>query len=108
VEQVDGRWVFDDLKTAHSQRTLPLPSFLVTTLREHRARQLEHRLALGPAWHSLDLVFPNPWGEPRHGTNGTHQFEAMLKRAGLPHMTFNSSATARHVHGTPRCCWRRR
>jgi integrase len=61
----------------------------VALLREHRAGQLQHRLTLGPTWQKLDLVFPNPWGGPRNGSNVTHQFAAKLKKAGLPHMTYH-------------------
>ena len=60
VDEVDGVWVFTDLKTARSRRTLPLPDYLVTALREHRRRQLAARLAASPGWTDLDLVFPNP------------------------------------------------
>jgi integrase len=38
---------FKSPKTAHGRRTVSLPASAVATLREHRNRQLEHRLALG-------------------------------------------------------------
>lgn len=89
VERRDGVWTFAELKTEKSRRTLPLPPFLVTALREHRARQLEHRLALGPQWTDLNLVFPNPWGLPRSGSRVTHDFQDQLARARLSRMRFH-------------------
>ncbi len=89
VRRVDGDWAFAQLKTFHSRRALPLPAFLSAALRDHRTRQHEHRLSLGPAWTALDLVFPNPRGEPRSGVAVTHAFEAKLQQAGLPRMTFH-------------------
>jgi integrase len=77
------------LKSDASFRTLSLPPVLVAALREHRTRQLEERLRIGPAWTDLDLVFPSAVGTPLNGTNVTHRFQRQLADAGLPRMTFH-------------------
>ena len=51
-------------KTKSGKRTIGLPDIVVETLREHRRRQLEMRLALGLGKPSEDaLVFPAPGTE---------------------------------------------
>ncbi len=89
VTRAEDGWRFTDLKTARSRRTLPLPGFLVETLREHRTRQLAQRLARGPAWTDLDLVFPAATGAPLNGPYVTHRFARHLVAAGLPRMRFH-------------------
>ena len=42
--------VLEDAKTPQSHRTVYLPAPVATALREHRRRQAEERLALGPTW----------------------------------------------------------
>jgi integrase len=77
-------------KTATSRRTVPLPKFVVPTLKAHRARQAEERLAAGPAWDpTWDLVFATTIGTPLDSRNVTHAFQALLARAGLPFMRFH-------------------
>jgi integrase len=49
VQRRGDGWAFAPLKTKKSRRTLDVPPFVVDVLRTHRARQLEERLAVGPA-----------------------------------------------------------
>lgn len=78
--------VFSELKTKLSRRTVTLVSMMVPILREHRQRQIEHRLLLGPEWHDDDLVFPSAIGTPFDPMNAYHRFQAALQHAGLPRM----------------------
>jgi integrase len=89
VQRQDGELHFLEPKSKESQRTLPMPPFLVDILRTHRTRQLEERIAAGPVWRDHDLVFPTEVGTPQDGMNVTHRFQARLKRAGLPRMRFH-------------------
>ena len=73
-------------KTDRSQRTLMLPAFLATRLKQERARSLERRLAGGPDWQDFDLVFPSEHGTPHHGENVSHRFARFLRVQGLPPM----------------------
>ncbi len=60
-------------------------------LRRHRARQLQERLQLGPAWQDeLDLVFTNAIGGPIEKQNLVRRsFLPLLERAGLPRVRFH-------------------
>ena len=53
-----------DTKTEKSRRTLALPQYVVTALREHRKWQAEVRLAAGPLWQDTGLVFTTSVGTP--------------------------------------------
>ncbi len=77
------------LKTASSRRALPLPPFAIEALRRHRARQLEERLALGPAWQEHGLVFTSTIGTPLEARNVLRDYHALLARAGLPRKRFH-------------------
>jgi integrase len=58
-----------EMKTARSRRTLVLPPVVISALRAHRGRQTLERLAAGPAWVDLDLVFPRRLGTLADGPN---------------------------------------
>jgi integrase len=65
LQRVGGEWVFPGPKTTRSRRTVPLPGPVTAALREHRARQHQERLRLGPAWQGQrwgDLVFTDEAG----------------------------------------------
>ena len=81
-----------------SRRRIALSRVAVEALRDHRARQLPERLALGPAWADLDFVFPNTVGKPIDGVNLLpRDFRPLLARAGLPRMRFHD---LRHTAAT--------
>ena len=75
---------FGKPKTPTSRRTLKLRPDGLALLREHRARQLQARLAAGPDWSDLDLVFCASEGTPLIRRNVTRSVKAALRRAGLP------------------------
>jgi integrase len=78
-------WDFADTKTAKSRRSIPVPPAVVETLRHHKIHQQEQRLAMGPVWVDLGLVFTNPVGEPLDRLNlHRRHFRGILKAAGLP------------------------
>ncbi|HEV2457471.1 MAG TPA: tyrosine-type recombinase/integrase [Ktedonobacterales bacterium] len=83
--------VISDPKTQHSRRPVRLSAVAVQALRTHRARQLEERLALGEAWHDLDLVFCNSIGRPCEARNVIRtSYVPLLERAGVPHIKFHA------------------
>jgi Phage integrase, N-terminal SAM-like domain len=49
--------VVSEPKTAKGRRSLALDPATVAALCEHRTRQLEQRLAVGPRWQDCGLVF---------------------------------------------------
>src|SRR5207245_7929758 len=54
-------------------------------LRTHRLRQLEERVALGPAWRDSGLVFTTAIGTAVHPSNFRRSFSRATMRAGLGH-----------------------
>lgn len=92
LQRVDGGWLFLEPKTTRSRRTVPLPGPVTAALREHRARQLQERLSLGPAWQGEtwgDLVFTDEAGGPLSGFHVSRRFKALLAVAGLPQMRYH-------------------
>jgi integrase len=61
--------VFSEPKTAYSRRRIVLSTTVVRALRQHHARQLKERLALGANWEDLGLVFANEIGRPLEAGN---------------------------------------
>jgi integrase len=88
-QKLDGAWTWVEPKTDASIRTLALPPYVAASLRAHRARQLEERLAVGPAWVDYDLVFPSALGAPPAPESVSHMFKKRVKRAGLPPISFH-------------------
>jgi integrase len=92
-------------KTAKGRRSLALDPATVAALREHRTRQLEQRLAVGPRWQDSGLVFTWPDGRPIHPERFTRWFEQHARAAGLPrirlHDVRHSYATAALSAGVP-------
>jgi len=78
-------WAFTEPKTARSRRTIPLPATAARLLRDHRRHQAAARLAAGPRYTNLDLVFATELGTPVDLRNlAQRHFKAVLKAAGLP------------------------
>jgi integrase len=75
---------FGEPKSKRSRRTVPLTEDAVLALRDHRTRQGEERLALGPDYAPLGLVFATQIGTPLAGRVVQMSFKRALKRAGLP------------------------
>jgi integrase len=89
---------FCEPKTAKGRRAIALPTFIVEALRQHRKAQLAERLALGPEWTDLSLVFPNELGKPlERGNLVRRSFLPLLKRAELPRIRFHD---LRHTAAT--------
>jgi integrase len=73
-----------ETKTDGSRRTIALPDSVVRSLRAHRARQAQDRLAAGMSWKDQDLVFTNRSGRPIEPILLHRDYKALLKNAGLP------------------------
>src|SRR5262249_28427531 len=84
-----------------------LPDAAVKSLRAHRGRQLEERLAAGSHWREQGLVFPNTVGTPLEPHSLHEDFKRILSRADLPDMRFHdlrhSAASLMLAQGIP---WR--
>jgi integrase len=76
-------------KTAASNRTIPLPQFVIDLLRQHRLDQAEARSEAGERWQEHDLVFCNRTGGFFSISQLYKQFRILLYEAGLPDMRFH-------------------
>jgi integrase len=99
LQQVSGQgFAFASPKTKRSRRKVVLPAAAVEALRQHRVRQAEERLQLGPAWEDLGLVFANQVGRPLDGGHVLRrELHPLLTKAGLPLMRFHD---LRHTAAT--------
>ncbi|MDP9315377.1 MAG: site-specific integrase [Chloroflexota bacterium] len=86
LQYVQHKLQLTPLKTKKSRRTLPLSPVLIRVLRQHHARQLEERLWQGDRWRDQNLVFPSNVGTPLFPRNLLRARDALLARAGLPHI----------------------
>jgi integrase len=85
VQRLGSSLAFSEPKSARSCRKVALPKLAVEALRRHRASQAEERLALGPTWDDLDLIFPNSVGRPmEHSNLRIRSFQPLLVKAELP------------------------
>jgi integrase len=105
LQRLAGRLMFGPPKTRSSVRTVTAPAFVVEALRRHRATQREEKLALGPDWAEVDLVFTTIVGTPVDPRNCQRWWDRMCKRAGIgkrrPHAARHSTATAALAAGMP-------
>ncbi len=83
VRGLDG-WTEGPPKTRAGRRRVALDPGTVEALRTHRKRQLEERLAAGPAWCDSGLLFTRADGLPLDPDGVTGTFERLAARAGLP------------------------
>ena len=90
-------FIFRQPKTYRSARPVALSPASAQRLRQHRLRQLEERLAAGPAYQDGGLVFANALGAPLHPTNLRRTWLRIADRAGLPRLRFHD---LRHAHAS--------
>jgi integrase len=80
---VDGKAVESTPKTNAGRRWIPLDEELVAAFKAHRRRQLEERMAAGPAYDDTDYVFCDELGRPFHPEFFSTRFETLVRQAGL-------------------------
>jgi integrase len=92
-------------KTDRGRRSLALDAVTVAALRRHRARRLEHKLAVGARYQDSGLVFTWLDGSPIHPLRFSRWFEQHARRTGLPkirlHDLRHSYASAALAAGVP-------
>jgi integrase len=84
-------------KTDQGRRSVALDPATVRVLREWRKRQLEDRMAWGPAWTDTGRVFTREDGSDLHPERVSELFDRLVKRSGLPRLTVHG---LRHTHAT--------
>jgi integrase len=96
--QSGGVMGIQEPKTASGRRTIALDVDTLSALRAHRARQVEHRLRIGPdivADHGY--VFTTDLGTPLYPSNLNRYFNNLIVKAGVPRIPFHG---LRHTHAT--------
>jgi len=92
-------------KSPAGERSIALDPVTVASLKAHRARQLQERLAWGEAWQDHGLVFTREDGTPLRPAFVSKAFARLAGRAGLPSLTLHglrhSYATAGLAAGVP-------
>lgn len=84
-------------KTARSRRRISIDPGTVAALRHHRAEQSAQRLAKGPAWPDLNLVFCTPRGGYVRQEIVERALHVLEKASDLPQIRFDDR---RHTHAT--------
>lgn len=95
--RVKGGLKFQEPKTKLANRTISIPPKVTDELKSHRKRQAEAKLLAGAAYEDQDLVFCNELGGPSCPRAISRHFERLLKKAGLPQITFHG---LRHTYAT--------
>jgi integrase len=91
------RLLMQEPKTQYSRRTVPIPEECLAALHQHKARQAEEKLRLGPAYQDHGLVFCRPHGAPMAPELFVRSFARLVAHAGLPPIRFHD---ARHTFAT--------
>jgi integrase len=89
LQRVGGQLRFVLPKTEDSARTVPLPPFCVTALREHRKRQFAERSATWPNWDDHGLVFPSRRGTPMEPDNLRRSWTTIRQAASIGSVRFH-------------------
>ena len=87
MKDVQGHRWWGRPKTPHSRRTIPLTPLAVASLKRHKLRQAEERLARGADWNPDQLVFTTSTGTAYSQTNfRKQQYIPMIEKAKLPYI----------------------
>jgi len=89
LQRHNGEYCLVEPKTRQSRRTIVLPELAIEALKAHRTQQLEKRLAVGPSWTRLDLVFTTARGQPLNNRVVYTEFLRILEAAGLRRQRFH-------------------
>jgi integrase len=99
IQRITGQGLLfkDCPKTESGFRIVDLPASVVNTLRLVKKKQAEHRLLLGPAYGSHNLVFCQVDGKPLDPDAISRAFHALVKQQGLNSFRFHD---CRHTHAS--------
>jgi integrase len=89
--------LFQEPKTKQSKRVVPIPHEALKELKVHKARQNEEKLFFGQAYQDNGLVFATEDGKPLDPDNFAKRYGTILKKAGLPHVSFHN---LRHTYAS--------
>jgi len=84
LQRLDGTLQRVTTKSDDSRRIVHLPAICVTALKDHRARQVKERAFAGDRWKETGFIFTSTIGTPLGERNVLRDFDAIVKKAGLP------------------------
>ncbi|MBX5437501.1 MAG: tyrosine-type recombinase/integrase, partial [Alicyclobacillaceae bacterium] len=88
---------FGPPKSESGERIITLPREVVDALRQHRARQAQEKLLMGPAYHDMDLVIARSTGNVVTPQFLRAKFVRLIEQLGLPRIRFHD---LRHTHSS--------
>lgn len=84
-------------KTKHSIRTVPIPTNIISRLKDHKLEQSKNRLKLGEAYFNNDYVFANDFGYVLDDKRPGRNLNSILKSIEIEPMKFHA---LRHTYAT--------
>jgi len=84
-------------KTKSGKRTIPLPSEVITVLRQWRKTLAQERLLLGAAYTDSGRVFPSVIGTPLGARNAARKLAQLAAKAKIKHVNLHA---LRHTYAT--------
>ena len=97
VRSADKGLILQPPKTQSSRRVVDIDDGTVRILNDHRMRQLESKILLGPSFEDNDLVFPNSLGQPLNPMALTRALNNVKDGFGLEGMRLHD---LRHLHAS--------
>ena len=97
VRSADKGLILEPPKSRASRRVIDLDNGTMEVLRDHKVRQMEHRLVLGKTYEDHDLVFPNEFGHPLNPMALTRALNRAGKRVQADRMKLHD---LRHFHAS--------
>lgn len=97
MQTIRGKRELVGLKTKSSRRALRLSDETITLLKRHKSELAERKLAKGPQWREMDLVFPNAEGNPMQSRWDNTLWKRTLEKAKVSHRRLHD---ARHTAAT--------
>jgi integrase len=82
-----GTFEKDRPKNYHSIRTISIPPFVISLLKQYKAWSNEERLKCGDLWQKSDRLFTSWDGRPMFTYSLTNWFPEFLQRHNLPKLT---------------------
>ncbi|SHK39601.1 Site-specific recombinase XerD [Hathewaya proteolytica DSM 3090] len=84
-------------KTRGSARTIPMPSKLITSLKNHKRMQLQEKFRAGSSYNDNDFIFTTELGTNIDASNLLKKFKKILLKANIPYRKFHA---LRHTFAT--------
>jgi integrase len=89
LQRIDKKLRLVEVKTERSNRSLPIPRALLSSLRAHRRRQLEQKMVAGAKWQDHDLVFATSKGTPLSARNVIRSYHRLLENGKVKRRRFH-------------------